>query len=271
MHKNIVLSLLLLIAGGVLLSPLKAQEQAELLVVPKDPHSFGFRAGMNYGTPVATRLFPEATGTLGFGPAFGWNFLATINSKWAIQTEVMFSEVNSSFSTPVAGDTLYEQVILGQTYFIPTFFEGAVRGDFRVQHIQIPVLANFYLSRKLRVMAGPYVAFLFNGENTGLADIKVGDNYTQVFDEPFDNSDSMRGWEVGGQFGLSYRLVKGLEVDFRGGYGFTPLVKQLLQKEAGGQYFEVNVRSMFFQLGLGYRVFNGASKKTGNRNLTEPQ
>ena len=210
--------------------------------------TFGIKGGVNLGTPIG-KAEEGATGSLGFGPRGGFFLRYNVNSKVSLQPELTYSFKGASFLTPISGDTTIAQEILGQIYYLPTFYEGWVDGEFANHYIDIPILGMYYIGDKMSLLLGPYVAYLIKGKNAGLADLEIGDNYTTVEDEIFDISNQLSQLDYGLVVGANYETFAGLNLGLR----LTSGLKSIYKKTYG----EVDgvVRNLYLQASVGYRFF----------------
>ncbi|MCX6234695.1 MAG: porin family protein [Bacteroidetes bacterium] len=208
--------------------------------------SLGVRCGLNIGTPYVK---PEkgSTGALGIGPRLGFFLRLKVNDRFDLQCEALYSVKGGTYGTPVSGDTVYEQVLLGVTYFIPTFYKGYVEGKFDNRYIDFPLQARYLLSQRFNLMFGPQISYLLKGKNSGLADIDIGMNYSHVSDEPFDTSDQINKWDYSFLFGCNYETFGGLNADIGISFGLRSIFKE------GYNLAEGTVRNIYLQCSLGYR------------------
>ncbi len=212
--------------------------------------SWGLKGGVNLGTPY---MKPEegASGSLGLGPRIGAFVRQKFNEKLYFQLEVLYSVKGGNYKTPVSGDTLYEQVLLGDTFYIPTWYKGWVEGEFGNRYIDFPLLARYQFSRHFSVLLGPQISYLIRGLNKGTADIQIGENYSTVYDEPFDISDKINRWDYSVLLGTSYESDSRLNFDLGLSFGLRSIF------EEGYTEMDGIVRNIYLSGTIGYRISRG--------------
>ena len=103
-----------------------------------------------------------------------------------------------------------------------------ISGDFKLDYIQIPVLAKIYLAKKFSLELGPSFNFL----------VKDEENYGTV-----SRSDIGSNFEFIGILGLSYKFKSKLFGSIRYVNGFTVALDESYDEDA---------KNIGFQLGVGY-------------------
>ncbi|HNS16205.1 MAG TPA: porin family protein [Bacteroidales bacterium] len=209
--------------------------------------SWGIKGGVNLGTPY---MKPEegSSGSLGLGPRLGAFVRQKFNEKLYFQLEVLYSVKGGNYKTPVSGDTLYEQVILGDTFYIPTWYEGWVEGEFGNRYIDFPLLARYQFSQRFSMLLGPQISYLIRGFNKGTADMQIGENYSTVYDEPFDISDKINKWDYSILLGTSYESRSRLNFDLGVSVGLRSIF------EEGYSEMDGIVRNIYLSGTIGYRL-----------------
>jgi hypothetical protein len=212
---------------------------------------YGLTGGLTAGSPVG-KAAEGASGKPGKGSMLGIFIKYKLSERFKIQSELFYSFKGASFETPVSGDTVYQQVILGTTYNIPTSYTGRVKGVFGNEYFDLPVLLTYQLSKKLFILLGPQFSYLFKGKNTGKADMKIGQDpnnpYTIITDEPFDESDQINRWDYGIAGGLNYEANKRLNFNLKLTRGLRSIYKSSYTLADGA------VRNVYMQCSLDYRI-----------------
>ncbi len=205
----------------------------------------GIRAGINMGTPYSK---PEkgAKGAIGIGPRIGFFLRLRVNDKFDFQGEAIYSVKGGTYTTPVDGDTIYEQIVVGDTIPIPTFYSGIVRGKFDNRYIDFPFQARYHLGKRFNLMFGPQISYLLKGGNSGTADIDIGLNYSHVSNEPFDTSDKINKWDYSFLFGTNYQTYGGLNADVGLSFGLRSIFR------SDYDLIDNTVRNIYLQCSLGY-------------------
>jgi hypothetical protein len=214
--------------------------------------SWGIKGGVNLGTPY---MKPEegSSGSLGLGPRLGAFIRLKFNEKFYFQVEALYSAKGGNYKTPVSGDTIYEQVLLGDTFYIPTWYKGWVEGEFGNVYIDFPLQARYQFSPRFGVLLGPQISYLIRGKNKGTADIQIGENYSTVYDEPFDISDKINRWDYSIIMGASYESYSRLNFDLGLSYGLRSIF------EEGYTEMDGIVRNIYLSGTIGYRITKASS------------
>ncbi len=214
--------------------------------------SWGIKGGVNLGTPY---MKPEegSSGSLGLGPRLGAFMRLKFNEKLYFQVEALYSAKGGNYKTPVSGDTLYEQILLGDTFYIPTWYKGWVEGEFGNIYIDFPLQARYQLSPRFGMLLGPQISYLIRGKNKGTADIQIGENYSTVTDEPFDISDKINKWDYSIILGASYESYSRLNFDLGLSFGLRSIF------EEGYTEMDGVVRNIYLSGTIGYRITKTSS------------
>ena len=158
---------------------------------------FGVKGGLNFARLIGDNTSKDQTVT-----AFNFGAMAEIkiSEKFALQPEILYS--GQGYDTGIASE-----------------------GNIALNYLNIPVIAKYYLTKKLSLEAGPQIGFLLS--------TKGG---TQDYKDLFKTTD------FGVNFGLSYKLDNGLNFTARYVLGLTNI------NDVGGTTNKNGV----FQLSVGY-------------------
>lgn len=172
---------------------------------PTDLIQFGVKAGVNFAT-IAGDDFESPDSRTGFHAGV----LAELpfSERFSIQPEILYSA--QGFSA--------EGTILGSSY----------EADYKMDYIQVPILAKVYLMNGLNVQVGPQIGFRINEK------IEASDGSSIDFDS--EDNDINLGLAAG----LEYKFPNGFFVQGRYNYGFTDIYK------------DVNAHNSVIQAGVGF-------------------
>lgn len=215
-------------------------------------YNWGIKGGVNLGTPYG-KAEDGATGSPGIGPRLGFFVLRKFNEKVDLQVEVLYSAKGGKYETPVSGDTVYEQVLHGVTYQIPTYYKGWVEGKFDNVYLDFPLLARYHPGEKMSFLIGAQVSYLLKGGNYGTADIEIGENYSKVYGEPFDESAYINQWDYSLILGGNYESNSGLNIDLGLSFGLRSLFK------SSYDLIDNKYRNIYLYSTIGYRFGKGMS------------
>lgn len=157
---------------------------------------FGAKAGINMSTLAGDS---DASGLI--GAHVGGFAEIKLSDKFAIQPELLFSMQGASY-------------------------DG---GDFRMNYINVPVMAKYFVIEKLSIEAGPQIGFLMSAKADGE-----------------DAKDFVNSTDFGINAGASYYLNDNMFLTARYGFGLNDVEKDLPSGYSGSQ-------NAVFQLSFGYK------------------
>ena len=179
--------------------------------------NFGIKGGINF-TNITQDAFSSYTSSK-TGMNIGLLAEIPFGDKFSIQPEILYSTQGSKTIDILDG--------------VP--YPGApgippVKGEYKLNYIQIPILAKIYLLKKLSFEIGPSFNFLTKGEKTTSLNTisKIGN-----------------GFEFGGILGLSYKINNTLFLSSRYLKGFSKALK------SNDLYNFGEAKNYVFQLGGG--------------------
>jgi hypothetical protein len=123
-------------------------------------------------------------------------------------------------------------------------FKNEQYGNIRSQinYIQLPMLLDIYLTKKICLSAGPEIAYMIN------AKLKLKEHY------PGSNTDSYdKRLELSGIIGLNYKITEKFSANFRYNYGLT-YIRELTQFENSVNSTEIKEYNQYFQLSIRYKL-----------------
>jgi Outer membrane protein beta-barrel domain len=224
--------------------------------------SYGLKGGVTAGTPYS-KPKPGASGTLGKGPVLGVFLEDKFSRLLTIHLELYYSYKTASFNTPISGDTLYAEVILGKTYYIPTLYSGRAKGKFENNYMNMPAFLEYKVSKRFNFIAGPQVSFLLSGYNAGTADVNIGSDpnypYTTIKDKPFDQSSKLSKWDIGAAFGTIFEATRRLFFNLNFSAGLKSIYKKGYKNPNG------TVRNLYMQFSLDFKL-GKANNDIGSEN-----
>jgi hypothetical protein len=102
--------------------------------------------------------------------------------------------------------------------------------DESLSYLDIPVLARYAITPAINVFAGPQAGFL------------LARSYTTV-DEKITDTAPVGGYEIGGVFGVGYKLASGVNFQASYDFGIVPF-----------KYFQADVNNTVLKLSIGYTI-----------------
>lgn len=164
---------------------------------------FGAKAGVNFAS-IGGDFTDGVDGKTGFH--VGGVVEIMLTDQFAIQPELLYSAqgAKQEYNEDFAGVSI--------TY----------TDKIKLDYINIPIMAKYYVTEGFAIEAGPQVGFLVSANSESEADISGNQELIDLLDdedfasEDFDISDSTSGLDLGIGAGVSYRLDMG--VFFSGRY-----------------------------------------------------
>ncbi|MBT8324478.1 MAG: PorT family protein [Winogradskyella sp.] len=168
--------------------------------------SFGAKAGVNFSdiTGPDVDSFTGRTGLF-----FGAIAEIDICESWALQPELLYSSQGSDYEDP--GDT----------------------GTAKVDYINLPIIAKYYVADGLSIEAGPQFGFLTSAK----FEFDGGEE---------DFKDDLKSIDFGVNFGLGYKLDNGLNFSARYNLGLTD-ANDSEDLDGGAEY-----KNSVIQVGVGF-------------------
>ena len=146
----------------------------------------GAKAGLNLSTINGDDL-DDAESLIGFH--LGAVAEISIADKFSFQPELLFSTQGVKF----------EESGEGYTYESKT----------KLNYLNIPLMAKFYIIEGLSIEAGPQVGFLMSAKAKGEETDSFG-GVTETFEYDEDIKDDIKGTDIGINVGAGYKLDSGL-------------------------------------------------------------
>ncbi len=234
--------------------------------------TYGVRGGMTGGVIIGPFNPDTDKGKPVLNPNMGVYVNWKVKDKISLQSELVYNITGVQYETYVPNsDTIWPIVFTIQdqevTNYIETFLAGTVKGEYNLHYLEMPISVVWQLNDRFGVNLGGRVAYLLNGENTGIARLDIGqyagqesdfasyDDYVSALflhqiEEEFDESHSINPFDIGitggGQFRLNNRLVFALSAN----YGFMPVQEKSSIVQHNYTNLFVNT-SVAFQIGKG--------------------
>nr|WP_298005399.1 porin family protein [uncultured Flavobacterium sp.] len=160
---------------------------------------FGPKAGVNFAT-VNGKDTDEAKMMIGFH--VGAFAEIKFNDKFAVQPEVLFSAQGAKVKESGT------EVVMG----VPVNYEA--EGKTKLNYINIPIMAKYYITDNFAVEAGPYVGFLMTAETEYEATMSAA-GISQTEKSTEDIKDFSNSIDFGVGVGASFNLDSGFFIGAR--------------------------------------------------------
>ncbi len=216
----------------------------------KQPFSWGMKVGVIAGTPIGPSE-EGATGSPGIGLHIGVAGKYDISERWSVQGDVVYNQKKAKYKTPVRDqDYEYEQIFefpdTTIIAIIPTYFNGEVEGEFYNHYLEVPLNANYKLSKRWYLTFGIYGSYLIKGSHQVIANGIVGDNFDTVENRSQDETEGLNKWDYGLNTGVRYQVGESLNCELRISSGMRSIFND------DYQLAEDTVRNLYLQLSFGY-------------------
>lgn len=213
----------LIIIGLVLNLGLKLQAQ-EI--------KFGYLSGLGVSNAHVTNKIENRKDYKVFHPVYSFNingyFEYKISKTWGIEAEPGFIRKGGT----VGGMNRYHSTI-----------------KMRLNYIQLPILANLYITKKFFVSIGPEFAYMINRQGN-LPEKATG------FDDFKENA-----FEISGLMGLNYSIYKEVDIGFRYNHGLTNMSILKWTNGFGPVVGQSKVYNQYFQFIFRINISTGAIRK----------
>ncbi len=193
-------------------------------VQAQDEVSFGVKGGVNFAKLQGDDV-EDADGRTGFH--LGAIVEIPVSEKFSVQPEVMYSQqgLQSEFEDE---NTTSESKL-------------------KLDYINVPVLAKFYVAEGFSIEAGPQFGFLAKAEQEFQSTTTSG-GVTVESEGTEDIEDSIAGFDMGAAFGAGYELNSGLFFQARYIIGLS----NVDDSDEGG-LFEDDLTNSNLQLSVGFK------------------
>ncbi len=179
---------------------------------------FGIKGGINIAT------ITEDIGFVSFDNRTCFHFGAVaeigISEKFSFQPELLYSCQGADYSVTDDFDE-------------PTKAIATFEGTIKVDYLNIPLMAKYYVVERLSLEAGPQVGFLISAKD-------------EFGGEEEDIKDFVKGIDFGVNFGIGYKLDGGLNFGARYNLGLSDANDNT--EELG----DATLKNGVFQFSLGY-------------------
>lgn len=257
--KTKIMFLALLLLG--INTRMQAQEDRNHGIIWSSLHGleYGLKAGINIGGTSPLPLPEEIRAITGFKPDLNFSIEGNA-TKWLGKTQKwgisLGLRIENKGMEANARTKNYGMEIIGDGgERMSGNWTGRVKTKFNGSFFSIPMLANYRLSDRVKLSAGPYFSFLVNGTFDGY----VYDGYLRQGDPtgikaefrgdstaPYDFSDDLRTFQWGIQAGATWKAFKRLTVHADLTWGLNDIFKKDFNTITFAMY------PIYLNVGFGY-------------------
>jgi opacity protein-like surface antigen len=187
--------------------------------------TFGAKAGINIANLDVTDANIDSRTSLHLGVTAEFE----ISDTFSIQPELLYSAQGATESET------YED----------SFVRQVSESEWKLNYIQIPIMAKFYVSEGLSLEAGPQIGFLASAEvDSDSTETSLFDGSSVSTSSTVDAKEIVKSVDFGLNFGLGYKLDSGLNFALRYNLGLSNIYDV--------SETDVKIKNRVFQLSVGY-------------------
>lgn len=126
----------------------------------------------------------------------------------------------------------------------------SAEADAKLNYINVPIMAKYFITDNFAVEAGPYVGFLASANSKG--SVKAA-GMTEEFDE--DIKDELNSVDFGLGLGASFNMESGFFVGARYNLGLSTIEKDYTENVGGNQITveAADIKNGVIQVSVGYK------------------
>ena len=246
---SIIIALLLIVIGG---NPAKAQQDRTQSIIHSSLHGweYALKAGFSIGGTAPLPLPEEIRKIDSYVPSMAISIEGNA-TKWLDEKKIwgltLGLRLETKNMTTEATVKNYGMKIINTT--------GGVKTKVKNSYLTIPVLANYKISSRWKLVAGPYFSYLLEGDFSG----HVYEGHLRTPDQTgsrvdfsgesiatYDFTDNLRKFQWGIQFGGEWRAFKHLNVYADLTWGLNDIFKKNFDTISFAMY------PIYLNIGFGY-------------------
>lgn len=259
MKKHIKPILALLLCGFTQISHAQSSEHKGLIWLASHGLDYEVKAGINIGGTSPLPLPKEIRSLDSYSPGLAitleGNATKWIDAqqKWGVSLGIRLDSKDMETKASVKN---YGMEIFSETGGkIKGLWTGGVKTKVKMSYLTIPVLANYRISSRWKVMAGPYFSYMMNGEFSGNVyegHLRTPDasgsqvNFEGENMAAYDFSDNLRHFQWGLQVGGEWKAYKHLNVHADLTWGLNDIFEKDFTTVSFAMY------PIYLNLGFGY-------------------
>lgn len=258
MKKHIILILTLFLCGFTQ-SHAQSSEHKGLIWLASHGLDYEVKAGINIGGTSPLPLPKEIRSLDNYSPGLAITLEGNatkwidIKQKWGVSLGIKLDSKEMETKASVKN---YGMEIFSETGGkIKGLWTGGVKTKVKMSYLTIPVLANYRISSRWKVMAGPYFSYMMNGEFSGNVyegHLRTPDasgsrvNFEGENMAAYDFSDNLRHSQWGLQVGGEWKAYKHLNVHADLTWGLNDIFEKDFTTVSFAMY------PIYLNLGFGY-------------------
>ena len=158
-----------------------------------------------------------------------------INDKFSVQPELLFSTQGEKFE--------YSESDVD-------FGSYSEEGKTKLNYLNVPVLAKYYVAEKFAILAGPQIGILMSAKED-ISITETFDGETDSFSESIDAKDFYKSLALSFNIGASYSFTDKIFVDARYNLGLSSIAKDFTDEFGDSSSFKI--KNNVIQFSVGYK------------------
>lgn len=260
MKKYIITALLAFIAGTSVTMAQEEKEHKGLLWSALHGLEYEFKAGVNFGGTSPLPLPQEIRSIDSYKPGLAISIEGNV-TKWLDQKKEwgvnLGVRLDTKTMTTEATVKNYGMEIIN-SIGRPTggLWTGGVKTKVKMSLLTVPVLATYQINKRWRVSAGPYFAYLMDGDFSGHVyegHLRTPDATGEIVSFTGDNiatydfSDELRNFQWGLQVGGSWKAYRHLNIHADLTWGLNDIFNKQFKTITFAMY------PIYLNVGFGYK------------------
>ena len=255
---SIIIALLLIVIGG---NPAKAQQDRTQSIIHSSLHGweYALKAGFSIGGTAPLPLPEEIRKIDSYVPSMAisieGNATKWLDEKkiWGLTLGLRLETKNMTTEATVKNYCM--KIINTAGGELEGLWTGGVKTKVKNSYLTIPILANYKISSRWKLVAGPYFSYLLEGDFSG----HVYEGHLRTPDQTgsrvdfsgesiatYDFTDNLRKFQWGIQFGGEWRAFKHLNVYADLTWGLNDIFKKNFDTISFAMY------PIYLNIGFGY-------------------
>lgn len=257
-NKKIIITALLLFTYSFIVN---AQEERSRSLIMSALHGWEYdiKAGFNFGGTSPIPLPKEIREINGYNPGMAISIEGSVtkwfsdSKQWGVTLGLRLE--NKSMTTEATVKNYGMKIINANGGALEGVWTGGVKTKVKNSYLTVPVLANYQLSKRWTISAGPYVSYLLEGDFSGHVfegHLRTPDqtgsrvDFTGESIAAYDFSDNLRRFQWGLQVGAEWKAYKHLSVFSHLSWGLNDIFKKDFDTVTFAMY------PIFLNVGFGY-------------------
>lgn len=257
--KKYIIILAAMLTAGTNLVKAQSSEHKGLLWSSLHGLDYEFKAGVNIGGTSPLPLPKEIRGLDSYSPGLAitleGNATKWIDTrqKWGISLGIRLDSKNMNTRATVKN---YGMAIFNDTGGkVEGLWTGGVKTKVKMSYITVPLLTNYKINDRWKIVAGPYFSYMIDGDFSG--DVYEGHlrtpdatgsriDFEGENSAAYDFSDKLRHFQWGVQVGGSWKAYKHLTVHADLTWGLNDIFQKDFKTISFAMY------PIYLNLGFGY-------------------